>query len=70
MNVITRSGVQLVRLGRMRYEPALKAQQSFVKRIQGGEDSNFLLLVEHEPGKAGINLRFDSDFESYFIKCP
>ena len=52
MNVIGRPAVQLVRLGRMKYEPALKLQQSLVKRIQAGEDANFLLLVEHYPGKA------------------
>ena len=33
----------------MRYDAALKFQESMVTRLQSGSDENFLLLVEHDP---------------------
>ena len=50
MNLLQRPIVHLVQLGRLRYGTALKVQEAMVNRLQEGEDKNFLILVEHEPG--------------------
>ena len=53
MSLLNRPSVKLIQLGRMRYLPALKVQESMVNRLQAGEDNHFLILVEHDPGKQG-----------------
>ena len=35
----------------MKYNMALNLQESLVKQLQAGEDSNFLVTVEHDPGE-------------------
>lgn len=49
MSLLNRPTVKLIHLGRMRYLPALKFQESMVNRLQAGEDNHFLILVEHDP---------------------
>ncbi len=59
MSLLNRPTVKLIHLGRMRYLPALKFQESIVNRLQAGEDNHFLILVEHDPGKFGLAIQIN-----------